>query len=598
MKKLNKLELVEKIRHSEGFTLSEKSELIELINHNKRYGLVWEEKNENAELELLDKLPVLSEEVGKAIINKSVKEAPNHVLIEGDNLHALTALCFTHENRIDVIYIDPPYNTGNKDDFKYNDKYVDKEDAFRHSKWISFMNRRLKLSKKLLKDNGVIFISIGEDELSNLELLMNEIYGENNLLSIISRVSKTASNKGNYFAPSVDYILCYAKNKALVKSFTDKVDETLYKKVETEGDRKGDKYRDDIALYQSSLDTRPNQKYFILCPDGSKVIPPTEHLPPDEIARPGDKVWRWSKADGYARNKHLLVFKKTKNSPLLDEFGNQAKWNIYTKSYLSDRQEKGTLPRNFLDEFINRKGADLIKRYDIEFAYSKPFGLIKHLISITNKSKDILILDFFAGSGTTLHSTILLNDEDKGNRQCILVTNNENNICEEITYVRSKRVISGYKPKEGKEIAGYINNNLRYFKMAFLARERTLKNKRLLTQLSTDVLRIKENCYTEIKGSKNIRIFNEAKLYLVVVFDDIAIPKAVEIIQQLPHKSIIKVYVFSEEQDPYTEDFYEVLNRIELCALPDAIYKAYQHILPKKKRTESEETNASLKLFN
>jgi adenine-specific DNA-methyltransferase len=112
------------------------------------------------------------------------------------------------------------------------------------------------------------------------------------------------------------------------------------------------------------------------------------------------------------------------------------------------------------------------------------------------------------------------------------------------------------------------------------------------------VLRIKENCYSEIKGAKNIRIFNENKLYLIVVFDDIAIPTAVEMIQQLPEKCIIKVYVFSEEQDPYTEDFYEVLDRIELCALPDAIYKAYQHILPKKKRKEMEEINTSLNLFN
>ncbi len=181
MKKLNKLELVEKIRHSEGFTLSEKSELIELINHNKRYGLVWEEKNENAELELLDKLPVLSEEVGKAIINKSVKDAPNHVLIEGDNLHALTALCFTHENKIDVIYIDPPYNTGNKD-FKYNDTFVDKEDSYRHSKWLSFMSKRLRLAKRLLKSTGVIFISIDDYEQATLKLLCDEIFAETNFV--------------------------------------------------------------------------------------------------------------------------------------------------------------------------------------------------------------------------------------------------------------------------------------------------------------------------------------------------------------------------------------------------------------------------------
>lgn len=191
-----------------------------------------------------------------------------------------------------------------------------------------------------------------------------------------------------------------------------------------------------------------------------------------------------------------------------------------------------------------------------------------------------------------------LNKEDGGKRQCIIVTNNENNICEEVTYERNKRVISGYTNEKGAKIEGLSENNLRYFKTSFVGRERTLKNKRQLCQLSTDVLRIKENCYSEIKGTKNIRIFKEDRLFLLIVFDDIAIPNAVEMIQQLPEKSSIKVYVFSEEQDPYTEDFYEVLDKIELCALPDAIYKAYQHVLPKKKRKEIEEQNSTLNLFN
>jgi adenine-specific DNA-methyltransferase len=283
------------------------------------------------------------------------------------------------------------------------------------------MYPRLFLARNLLTEDGVIFISIGEKELSNLEKICNEIFGEENQLSIVSRIAKTASDKGTFFAPSIDFVLCYGKSKETVAPFADEVDESLYKKTETEGPRKGERYRDDIALYQSALDTRPNQKYFIECPDGSKVIPPTKHLPPDEIARPGDGVWRWSKHDGYEKNKHLLVFKHTTKSPLLDEHGNKAEWNIYTKSYLADRQQKGTRPRNFIEDCINRKGADLIKKYGIEFDYSKPIELMGFLIDIIKPEKGDIVLDFFAGSASTAHSVIEKNRKDNLELKFIMV---------------------------------------------------------------------------------------------------------------------------------------------------------------------------------
>jgi adenine-specific DNA-methyltransferase len=607
----NKSELIKKIKDLEGLSLEEKSALIDLLNHNKHYGLVWEDKPEAVEEILIEKLPVLSEVKERAIIfsqeNHSKKtlfepeltETPNHILIEGDNLHALTALAFTHEGKIDVMYFDPPYNTGSKEDFIFNDHYVDSEDAFRHSKWLSFMGKRLKIAKRLLAKDGVVFCSIGDEEIAQLTLLFNEIFGEENKIGSIARVAKTAGDKGSYFAPSKDYVLVYCKNKSIIPDFKDDVDESLFKKVETEGTKKDEKYRDDVAFYQSSLDTRPNQRYFVKCPDGSFVIPPGKTLPTEKndgakaIPIQGDGVWRWSVDEGYFRNKHLLVFKQTKKSPLLDENGNQAKWNIYTKSYLNDRSEKGKSPRDYLDQFINRKGADFIKLYDIDFSYSKPLELIQHLIKITNKPNNIKVLDFFAGSGTTLHSTVSLNSNDNGSRQCILVTNNENNICEKITYQRCQRIFTKYINSNGKEMPYFPNNNLRYYKTEFVGREKTLKNKKLLTELATDLLCIKENTYTEINSkelgvkSSEMRVFTGNGNPFMVIYDDIFIPKAVDVINQIVNlKSEIKnlkVYVFAEGQDPYTEDFEEVLHKVELCALPDAIYKAYQNILPKKK---------------
>lgn len=157
-----------------------KHDLLAAINDKQRYGLVWEESSEEAWDEMQDQLPVFVEDATKRL-DSAPEGSPNHVLIEGDNLNALAALTYAYAGKIDVIYIDPPYNTGSKD-FVYNDSYVDKEDGYRHSKWLSFMDRRLKLAKKLLSEKGVIFISIDEHEVAPLRLLGDKIFSEKTLL--------------------------------------------------------------------------------------------------------------------------------------------------------------------------------------------------------------------------------------------------------------------------------------------------------------------------------------------------------------------------------------------------------------------------------
>ena len=282
--------------------------------------------------------------------------------------------------------------------------------------------------------------------------------------------------------------------------------------------------------------------------------------------------------------KNLLVLKKTKTSPLVDEFGNQAKWNVYTKRYKIDAEKKGNVPSNIIENCFNTLGTNILTKYGLDFSFAKPIELVNYLINITNKENSLTILDFFAGSGTTLHATMALNAEDGGNRQCILVTNNENNICEEVTYERNKRVIHGYSNAKGIEVDGLKNNNLRYYKSEFVSREPSLKNKRELTQLATELLCIKEDCYTEQKiNIQQARLFANSQVTLLILFDDHIIPQAVEFIKGIEAPEI-KVYVFSMGSDPYTEDFAEVLDEVTLCALPDAIYKAYQNVLPKKNR--------------
>lgn len=178
-----------------------------------------------------------------------------------------------------------------------------------------------------------------------------------------------------------------------------------------------------------------------------------------------------------------------------------------------------------------------------------------------------------------------LNAEDGGNRQCILVTNNENNICEEVTYERNKRVIQGYTNAKGIQVQGLTNNNLRYYKSDYVGRNPSLKNRRDLTMLATELLCIKEDCYKEIDVDiEAVKCFEENGKKLLVIFDDGVIQPVIKYIKANGGSGIFKVYVFSMGADPYTEDFEEVWDQVELCALPDAIYKAYQHILPKRKR--------------
>src|SRR5574344_982155 len=190
--KMDKTALKHMILTLEGLTNEEKSALLELLNKQKKYGLVWEEKPEDVEERLRDSLPVFKEVKERAILSDS-PDAPNHILIEGDNLEALTALSYTHEGKIDVIYIDPPYNTGNKD-FIYNDSYVDSEDGYLHSKWLSFMHKRLKIAKSLLSSEGVIFISIDDNEQAQLKLLCDEIFGGDKFVATIPWRKRTAKS--------------------------------------------------------------------------------------------------------------------------------------------------------------------------------------------------------------------------------------------------------------------------------------------------------------------------------------------------------------------------------------------------------------------
>lgn len=576
MTKIDRAALRQKIQQLEGLTDEERAALMELAA-TKRYGLVWEEREEAVEERLREELPVLIEDKELAILPRLQEgdggRLPNHILIEGDNLDALTALSYTHEGKVDVIYIDPPYNTGNKD-FVYNDSFVDSEDSYRHSKWLSFMSKRLRIAKRLLSDRGVIFISIDDNEQANLKLLCDEVFGERNFVAqAMWHKNYASANDSKTFSSVLDYLLVYRKTDKFLRNLLPRTEKQnhLYKYDSNDG--KGRWRPDNLSVRTYSA----NYDYPITNPNTGKEYNP-----------PKGRSWMTNKERVEDWIKETRVY-----------FGLDGKGAPQLKRYLSEVQQ-GVVPTTYWS--YDECGHNDEARKELKdifghppFDSPKPTRLLKQIIQIASADKNITILDFFAGSGTTLHAVMQLNKEDGGKRQCILVTNNENNICREVTYERNKRVIEGYTTPKGVQVEGLRENNLRYYRTRLLPRERTNRNMRALVNASTDLLCIKENIYNELKiegiALRYARLFCEGEKRMLVLYDERVIPHIVDWLQSASatnafkqsNNQAIKVYVFSPGAYAWDDDFAEVIDKVELCALPEAIYQAYKSVLPKKR---------------
>lgn len=387
---MNKKDLLHKIKDLDGLSQDERAYLVNLVNTKKKYGLVWEDKPEDVEEQLRTKLPVLKEVKDRAIIASSpTREAeeasPNHILIEGDNLHALTALTFTHENKIDLIYIDPPYITGKKDDFIYNDKYVDKEDTFRHSKWLSFISKRLKIAKKLLADDGLILISIDDNELAQLKLLGNEIFGEKKFVGQWHWYkSATPPNLSHKIRKNLEYVVGWEKTKNSNKY---------------EGVQKVSKSDDPLTKPKNTIKE-------LKFPAGS-----IEFKIQNGIIEPG--IYGTPKYPNELLNK-ISVENYTNSSEVI--FKNRFVW---TQPKLEEELEKKTIikcskslvpsykkanynkevPLNLIDESVGVDTTEEAGKYlfrlfgEKVFDYPKPVSLLKYLIQF-KKSETILDAEF------------------------------------------------------------------------------------------------------------------------------------------------------------------------------------------------------------
>ena len=640
---IDKSELISKLQTLEGLSNDERSSLIGLLREHKKYGLVWEDKPENVEERLRESLPVLREVKGKAILSNE-PDAPNHILIEGDNLEALTALSYTHEGRIDVIYIDPPYNTGNKD-FVYNDSFVDTEDSYRHSKWLSFMSKRLKIAKKLLSDKGVIFISIDDNEQAQLKLLCDEVFGSSTFAGDVAwQRSYSPRNDSKGISAEKEHIIVYSRNESWIPQTLPRTAEMDSKYKNPDNDfapwRSSDAFAPSAATHQGMV-------YAIQHPFTGKMIYPykgacwplQQSSMLEEMRKWGDYQYKLLDDDEERANvcgidKDVIrkgipaivlsvpldVAKKRaeeilKNGPWPRFFfSNKGKGGIARKTYIT--QVKGKLVTNLWPYaevgHTDEAKKEIARIFDGEkkFDTPKPIRLLNRVLQISS-DKDSTILDFFAGSGTTLHATMQLNAEDGGHRQCILVTNNENNICEEVTYERNKRVIEGFTTPKGVEVPGLKRNTLRYYKTDYISRERTQKNMRDLVAAATDLLCIKEDLYEEQETFGRFKLkpqlaryFNDGQKHMLIVYREELIDEIAEEIKHIDFGGKrLKIYVFSPGRYPFTDNFSEVEDKVELIALPAAIYDAYQKVLPKRKEklfaeaSEEQETKIPADLF-
>lgn len=442
------------------------------LKQEDRFGLQWIDVPEAFDAESENKIPILEEVPELAITNEDGK--PTHILIEGDNYHALTCLNYTHHGKVDVIYIDPPYNTG-KDGFTYKDSrflalYPDGSELppnhpLRHSSWLSFMEKRLKLAKELLVEDGLVFISIGDDEQANLKLLCDKIFDEKNFIEtyIWNSISRP-DNSSPILRRNAEFVLCYAKNKSKIVEFKGIASPTtgmpsLTKSKETivEIEFPSEMVKTtlpDGIYYAGVKDNGGNPEWELMSDvhvvDGRFV---------ENLRVKGHSYWKTQKKIREEMAEGTEIWIKTESFV-----------PYYKKTKDAVNRPTKILPIEYVKEgiFGNTELNSNIFNTKI-FSNPKPSTLISFLANFIPK-KNALIVDFFAGSGTTMQAVMALNEADFGNRKCILVQypeltyeikegekvakkGSENafkagfNTITEITYERNKRIINGYLPK-------------------------------------------------------------------------------------------------------------------------------------------------------
>lgn len=562
-------------------------------NSETQYGLRWMDVPEAFDAESEDKIPTLEELPEKALDQKN--DHPSHLFIEGDNYHALTCLNYTHNGRVDLIYIDPPYNTGD-DGFVYKDKRVlDKfpdgtevpvDHPLRHSYWLSFMDKRLRLAKNLLSKNGFIFISIDDNEYSQLKLLCDSIFGGSNFVaSPVRRRRKSQANLAKNISTIHEYVLIY-KNSS----------DTTLSRVAAEIDPK--EYKNPDNDPRGPYKTMPctnkgGTVYTVTTPSGLSIT----------------EEWRFKK-DTYDQLKadNRLVFPR----------GGKGKPRY--KIFMSEKEGDGVIDNSWWEALgSNQEAAVMLEDIfgAVVFNNPKPVGLIQHILELATNPNSV-VLDFFGGSGTTMHAVMGMNAKDHGHRQCILVQYPEKvyvekedgtrepkkgckeafklgyNTIAELCFDRNVRVSNGYTDKKGNMVAGLFDN-IRYYRTAFVGDHHvayaTDADKVELTQKAGCLLALGENTLVETVCARNYQIFALKQgdvsangfLYTAIyssgnLLNFAKFREEIEKIQAADPKARIAVYVFCWGDVTIFENEFDNLKGITLKAIPQPILEIYQNI--------------------
>jgi len=598
------------------------------LKKRKKYGLVWDEEREPEKVvtQCKNELPVLKEVKSKAIQNDPDK--PTHILIEGDNYHALSVLNYTHQNAIDVIYIDPPYNTGAKD-WKYNNHFVDDNDVYRHSKWLSFIGNRLNQTKNLLSENGVLICTIDHNELNTLGLLLKEIF-HNKEITCVTIIHNPSGIQGKNFSHNNEYayFVHSSTEKEIAPEIRDEKDADVRQFMNT-AKGSGKNYLRESGrncFYPILVKDKKIIGFGDICDDSYHPESPniqisngiTEVYPID--TNKVERKWVFERKTVENINDELSI-KLNDRTNLLEVIRTKNKIN-YKTVWVNEKFSAKTYGTQLLKQII-----------DIDFPFPKSlYAVMECITAVVHDKNNSIILDYFAGSGTTGHAVLELNKKDNGNRQFILSTNNENNIINEVCFPRIQRVIEGYefegnekelifehkfnlmKLRKADEIyADYLeareNNedtydelkgefkentlklfgikkydsfkdglggNLKYFKTTFVPAKSTDRNKEKLTKQSVEMLCLKENTFDSVLDLDNIKIFKNNDHYTGILFDEKEIPNFKEQIKNydLP----VSVYVFSLGDDDFAEEFSDIKDKVKVCSIPSAILRVYKRI--------------------
>ena len=533
---------------------------------DKKYGLIWEDKPEDVVLECQENIPILREVKNRKIVSDN--SAPSNLLIEGDNYHSLSVLNYTHKKSVDLVYIDPPYNTGAKN-WRYNNDYVDGDDEWRHSKWVSYMNRRLLLAKNVLKEKGILICAIDENEHANLGLLIQQIF-TNYTIDCVTVVHNPRGVQVKNFSYNHEYIYFAYPNDGGKYILDAEREETLERNFRVDGG--------------NSPRATSKTMFFPIIIENEKIVgfgdvaEESYHPKSQTEYKKNGQVYVWpidindiERKWSFSRNsieeiKDQLIFKKRKD-----------RYEIYRQKDASPYRTVWVGSKYDANEYGSKLVNSII---DTNFPFPKSIYNVLECISATvGDNKNATVLDFFAGSGTTGHAVLELNKKDGGNRKFILCTNNENNICEEVTYERIKRVIKGYKNKKGENVDG-LGGNLSYYKTDLVNVDKLHKisdeAKIKVTYQAGEMIAVREDTLNEIEKNEWYQIFEGVNKKTAIYFKEDK-SKIKELISKLEkEKTPAVLYVFGWGKNEYKNEYGSSLIRVE--DIPEPILEVYKEI--------------------